>query len=139
MDSLYECQRGLNNCGLGPFLNMGFIQIKLPKRIKHKIENSKRNREALAKYKTWLESKGLDDKTLKKRLKEWKGYDIPKYEPDPNYPKCSDKIPVGTSSKKQPQQYSGKRKLLGIATMHKSNMVPVFDTEDAKDIAKMRR
>ncbi len=118
---------------------MGFIQIKLPKRIKHKIENSKRNREALAKYKTWLESKGLDDKTLKKRLKEWKGYDIPKYEPDPNYPKCSDKIPVGTSSKKQPQQYSGKRKLLGIATMHKSNMVPVFDTEDAKDIAKMRR
>ena len=118
---------------------MGFLQIKLPKRIKHKIENSKRNREALAKYKTWLESKGLDDKTLKKRLKEWKGYDIPKYEPDPNYPKCSHKIPVGTSSKKEPQQYSGKRKLLGIATMHKSNMVPVFDAEDAKDIAKMRR
>ena len=29
---------------------MGFIQIKLPKRIKHKIENSKRNREALTKY-----------------------------------------------------------------------------------------
>ena len=118
---------------------MAFIQIKLPKRIKHKIENSKRNREALAKYKIWLESKGLDDKTLKKRLKEWKGYNIPKYEPDPNYPKCSDKIPVGTSSKKEPQQYSGKRKLLGIATMHKSNMVPVFDAEDAKDIAKMRR
>ena len=118
---------------------MGFLQIKLPKRIKHKIENSKRNREALTKYKTWLESKGLDDKTLKKRLKEWKGYNIPKYEPDPNYPKCSDKIPVGTSSKKEPQQYSGKRKLLGIATMHKSNMVPVFDAEDAKDIAKMRR
>ena len=111
----------------------------MAKRIKHKIKNSKRNREALAKYKTWLESKGLDDKTLKKRLKEWKGYDIPKYEPDPNYPKCSDKIPVGTSAKKEPQQYSGKRKLLGIATMHKSNMVPVFDAEDAKDIAKMRR
>jgi peptidase E len=118
---------------------MGFLQIKLPKRIKHKIENSKRNREALAKYKIWLESKGLDDKTLKKSLKEWKGYDIPKYEPDPNYPKCSDKIPVGTSKKKEVQQYSGERKLLGIATMHKSNMVPVFDKEDAKDIAKMRR
>ena len=118
---------------------MGFLQIKLPKRIKHKIENSKWNREALAKYKIWLESKGLDDKTLKKSLKEWKGYDIPKNEPDPNYPKCSDKIPVGTSKKKEPQQYSGKRKLLGIATMHKSNMVPVFDAEDAKDIAKMRR
>ena len=118
---------------------MGFLQIKLPKRIKHKIENSKRNREALAKYKIWLESKGLDNKTLKKRLKEWPGYPIPDYSTDPNYPKCSDKIPVGTSAKKEPQQYSGKRKLLGIATMHKSNLVPVFDVEDAKDIAKMRR
>jgi hypothetical protein len=118
---------------------MGFLQIKLPKRIKHKIENSKRNREALAKYKIWLESKGLDDKTLKKRLKEWPGYPIPDYSTDPSYPKCSDKIPVGTSAKKEPQQYSGKRKLLGIATMHKSNLVPVFDAEDAKDIAKMRR
>jgi len=118
---------------------MGFLQIKLPKRIKHKIENSKRNREALAKYKIWLESKGLDNKTLKKRLKEWPGYPIPDYSTDPNYPKCSDKIPVGTSAKKEPQQYSGERKLLGIATMHKSNLVPVFDAEDAKDIAKMRR
>ena len=27
----------------------------------------------------------------------------------------------------------------GIATMHKSNMVPVFDKESAEDIAKMRR
>jgi hypothetical protein len=30
-------------------------------------------------------------------------------------------------------------KLLGIATMHKSNMVPVFKAEDAADIANMRR
>jgi hypothetical protein len=30
-------------------------------------------------------------------------------------------------------------KLLGIATMHKSNMVPVFKAEDAADIASMRR
>ena len=58
---------------------------------------------------------------------------------DPNYPKCSDKIPVNGGSKKERMVYSGKRKLLGIATMHKSNMVPVFDKEDAKDIAKMRR
>ena len=55
---------------------MGFIQLKLPKRIKHKIENSKRNREALAQHKKWLESQGLDDKTLKKRLKNFKGYEM---------------------------------------------------------------
>lgn len=43
--------------------------------------------------------------------------------------------------KKEPQQYSGERQLLGIATMHKSNMVPVFadQKEQAKEIAQMRR
>ena len=118
---------------------MGFIQMKLPKRIRHKIENSKRNREAQAQHKKWLESQGLDDKTLKKRLKNFKGYEIPKYERDPNLPQCSDKIPVGIGSKKERMQYSGKRKLLGIGMMHKSNLVPVWDEEGAKEISTMRR
>jgi len=42
-------------------------------------------------------------------------------------------------TKKEPMVYSGERKLLGIATLHKSNMVPVFDEQDAIDIARMRR
>jgi hypothetical protein len=29
--------------------------------------------------------------------------------------------------------------MLGIATMHKSNMVPVFSEREAADISKMRR
>ena len=43
--------------------------------------------------------------------------------------------------KKEPLQYTGERKLLGIATMHKSNAVPIFesDKEHAVDIARMRR
>jgi hypothetical protein len=43
--------------------------------------------------------------------------------------------------KPQIHQYSGERQLLGIATMHKSNMVPIFadNKEVAVDIAKMRR
>lgn len=45
----------------------------------------------------------------------------------------------GSASKNDPKVYSGERKLLGIATMHKSNMVPVFAQSDAEDIAKMRR
>ena len=119
---------------------MGFIQLKLPKKIRHKkLPNTARRREALAYHQSWLEKRGLDLKSLKKRLTTWTGYPFPDYSTDPNYPPCSDKIPVGTSKKKEIQQYSGKRKLLGIATMHKSNMVPVFDKEDAKDIAKMRR
>ncbi len=42
-------------------------------------------------------------------------------------------------AKKDQNIYSGERKLLGIATMHKSNLVPVFDEDDAKEIARMRR
>ena len=119
---------------------MGFIQLKLPKKIRRKkLPNTARKRKALAFHEKWLKERGLDTKSLKRRLKTWTGYPFPDLSTDPNYPKCSDKIPVGTSQKKEIYQNSGGRKLLGIATMHKSNMVPVFDKEDAKDIAKMRR
>jgi len=63
------------------------------------------------------------------------------YRETPHYPS----VPMTTSSsdtaKKEPQKYTGERKLIGIATMHKSNMVPVFedDKQYAKDLAKMRR
>ena len=49
-------------------------------------------------------------------------------------------------TKKEPLQYTGKRRLVGIATMHKSNMVPIFADDDDKtgskqatEIATMRR
>ena len=51
----------------------------------------------------------------------------------------SDQFYNSSSAKKDEKVYSGERKLLGIATMHKSNMVPVFSTEDAEELAKMRR
>lgn len=43
--------------------------------------------------------------------------------------------------KPEPKQYSGERKLLGIATMHKSNAVPVFadNKQAAVEISQMRR
>ena len=57
---------------------------------------------------------------------------------------------VGTSTGaitplQEPMRYTGERKLLGIAVMHKSNLVPVFEEEVgekgqyAKDLARMRR
>lgn len=36
------------------------------------------------------------------------------------------------------KHYTGD-KVLGLSTLHKSNMVPIFNFEDARDIAKMRR
>ena len=118
---------------------MGFIQMKLPRRIRHKIENSKKNREAQANHEEWLQSQGPDNYTSKKKLKGFKGYELPKYEPDPNQPKCGDKIPVSGGKKPRPQSYSGERKLIGIGLMHKSNLVPIWDEEGAKEISKMRR
>lgn len=41
-------------------------------------------------------------------------------------------------SKPPDKIYTG-TEMIGIATMHKSNMVPVFSTDSAKDISKMRR
>ncbi len=42
-------------------------------------------------------------------------------------------------AKKESMVYSGEQKLLGIATLHKSCLQPVFDADYAKDVAKMRR
>jgi len=44
----------------------------------------------------------------------------------------------GTATLSAPKVYTG-TKVKGIATMHKSNAVPVFSDEEAKDISKMRR
>lgn len=44
----------------------------------------------------------------------------------------------GTATKASPKIYTGD-KVLGIATLHKSNAVPVFNSADAVDISKMRR
>lgn len=45
---------------------------------------------------------------------------------------------LGNATLKPAKQYTG-TKVKGIATMHKSNAVPVFSDEEAVDISKMRR
>jgi hypothetical protein len=45
---------------------------------------------------------------------------------------------LGNATKPAPKVYTGD-KIVGIATMHKSNMVPVFSNQEAEDISKMRR
>jgi hypothetical protein len=44
----------------------------------------------------------------------------------------------GVATLQAPKIYTG-TKVKGIATMHKSNAVPVFSDEEAVDISKMRR
>lgn len=44
----------------------------------------------------------------------------------------------GPVTVKKPMQYTGD-KIVGIGTMHKSNAVPIFSDQEAKDISSMRR
>lgn len=44
----------------------------------------------------------------------------------------------GAVTIKQPMQYTGD-KIVGIGTMHKSNAVPIFSDQEAKEISSMRR
>jgi len=58
-----------------------------------------------------------------------------------DYPSYEGEVMGNITPKQEPMQYTGERKLLGIAVMHKSNLVPVFaeDKNYAKDLANMRR
>ena len=76
------------------------------------------------------------------KSKEWK-YELTVRDTK-HYPSVGNGVGVGLV--KEPLQYTGERRLVGIATMHKSNMVPVFADDDDKDgskqateIAQMRR
>jgi hypothetical protein len=54
----------------------------------------------------------------------------------PNYPSAGGTSGVG--SLPEQKQYTGNA-MMGIATLHKSNAVPVFSQEDAVEISRMRR
>jgi len=63
----------------------------------------------------------------------------PKIPPGRETPKISS-VDTGwvACTKQQDQEYTG-TKCKGIGTMHKSNAVPIFSDDEAKDISKMRR
>jgi len=54
-----------------------------------------------------------------------------------NIPSRADSV-LGPVSSKVIPQYTG-TKMIGVGTMHKSNAVPIFSSEEAHDIATMRR
>ena len=65
------------------------------------------------------------------------------WQPQKSYVRETPHIPSlnsfgGSTAKVAPKVYTGD-KVVGIATLHKSNAVPVFNSQDAVDISKMRR
>jgi len=92
-----------------------------------------KNARALVEHEKWLVSMGVG------KVKAAHGNEIPNYRSESKVA-LGNKI-AGHGPRKESMIYSGERKLLGIATMHKSNLVPIFadNKDDAKDIASMRR
>lgn len=107
---------------------------------KKKANKNKRLKAAQEEHEAWLKSMGVGKVELPKDKKGKRVgiYDIPDYSTGPRM--TSDRV-AGHGVASERKTYNGERVLLGVATMHKSNMVPVFadKKEDAKDIAQMRR
>ena len=59
-------------------------------------------------------------------------------QPAPVSKKSSAAGMMGIAAKAPAKVYTGD-KVLGIAVMHKSNLVPIFNDEAARDVSKMRR
>ena len=96
--------------------------------------NAKQQR-AKQEHEAWLKKRGLHPDQLKNKPKITYQREVA-YTRSPDLPSVSNG--VGTGYKKDENTYTGGN-LLGIATMHKSNMVPVFRKEDAIAISQMRR
>lgn len=110
---------------------------------KSKKNKTERQLQAEREHDAWLRKRGLAPDQLKAKLPhDAKGRRQGVAEM-PNYK--TDKVTVGLSNtvgngfKRKSNTYTG-TEIAGIATMHKSNAVPVRKgTNEAKDIANMRR
>lgn len=112
-----------------------------------KYNSKKSNRKKTAKqikaeaeHDKFLRKQGVHPEQLAAKKKRQAINKIPDYKANKPDVELSNKI-AGHGPARESNTYSGERQLLGIATMHKSNMVPVFADrkEDAKDISSMRR
>lgn len=93
-----------------------------------------------AEYNEWLKSHGIDPN------KKTKASSTGTYKPQPepyrrqtaHHPSLMTTGGDYSCTKPAPKVYTGTL-IKGIATMHKSNAVPVINDQEAKDIATMRR
>lgn len=104
-------------------------------------EEAQRSRELDAEWKALQKKWGVEAEEKKRK----RGLDAEVWQPTiVTYRGASDRkiqsIDTGWTPcvKKAAPIYTGD-KIIGIATMHKSNAVPVFSNEQALDISKMRR
>ena len=122
----------------GPWLSMSG-----KRKGKQKFRNADEARKARELAQEW-EQKQAEWKSMSRPVP--KSFSVSKTKSTPQIPpgRETTKIPSlgmwvkGAVNVKQTQQYTGD-KIIGIGTMHKSNAVPIFTDQQAKDISTMRR
>lgn len=126
---------------VGPWLS---TNGKKKGKVKFKSADEARNARALAQEWASMKKKwGVElDDAKRKRAMSAEVY-VPPVSSNPrgvtnkNIQSLNEKITGAVSSKAAPV-YTG-TKVLGIGTMHKSNAVPIFSDDEAKEISTMRR
>lgn len=96
---------------------------------------------AQAEYDAWLKKHGVD--TNAKRKKKTTAIVNPVVASNhiretPKIPSLDTRITGAVTWGTERKVYTGD-KMLGIAAMHKSNLVPIFQEEAAKEVSTMRR
>jgi hypothetical protein len=114
------------------------------KKGKVKFRNAEQARKARMNKENW-EKLLQDHKVTAEEKKRKRALASKPYVPAmPGYRGATDpRIPsletTGAPCVKAPAKVYTGDKMIGIGTMHKSNMVPIFSAEEATDISKMRR
>tara|TARA_B100001057_G_scaffold451368_1_gene494315 strand:- start:8139 stop:8588 length:450 start_codon:yes stop_codon:yes gene_type:complete len=144
-------------------LARGLTTLNTKKRKAKKRKSADHYIAGWRKQNKFYKEKGLDMMTLDdyidyvhgvyKPKQELRAVQTPWHHTESSYRRETKHVPshtsdngIGTATKKPSMQYTGERKLVGIAMMHKSNLVPVFADDDDKtgskqatEIAQMRR
>jgi hypothetical protein len=92
-------------------------------------------------YAAWLKKHGVGvSSTVKTKSFQKASNHTPKIPPGRDTTRHIPSIDsgIGNAPAAPRKVYTG-TKIIGIGTLHKSNAVPIFSDEEAKDIAKMRR
>jgi hypothetical protein len=93
---------------------------------------NKKLRNANLEHEEWLKSRGLHSSQLSNHSEEYK------LELSRKEPYTTNHNITGNTNKVPEKIYTGTL-IKGIATMHKSNAVPIINEEQAVEISKMRR
>ena len=91
---------------------------------------------AKAEHDKWLMDRGVHPTQLKNKPKVAVKAPEPYRRPTPDIPSLNSM--KGNAFVKNPNKYTGTL-IKGIATMHKSNAVPIIDREQAIEVSNMRR